>query len=322
MFRILSRPSRLLFGWCGRGSTGAMNRIGARKAWGWAIVVAALVLGLTLAWLVTDELIDRQRSDAQDHLAGGMEIEARRQASVSAELAVELKSATDRSLLRMYRNRRLGCLGVLATFLLVVAGKRYRELGEQRLPSREELIQIPRGAGAGLSSARFSGAKEGADAAPTDLDPAFVDELLAREGKGSEAAIPILQAIQKHFRYLPDEILRQVCERSDITPAQIAGSATFYAQFRSSPVGRHMVRLCHGTACHVAGVGQIADEIRRRLSMDKDEDTDKEMRFTLDPVACLGCCSLAPVMMVGDETAGHLTPSSAWEALSTLEEPS
>ncbi len=139
----------------------------------------------------------------------------------------------------------------------------------------------------------------------------FVDDIVARFGTSREAAIPILQAIQQHFRYLPDEALQRVCELTEITPAQIAGTSSFYAQFRRSPVGRHVIRVCHGTACHVAGARQITDELRRRLDIPAGEDTDRDRMFTLDEVACLGCCSLAPVMMVDEHTAGKLTPSSA-----------
>ena len=143
------------------------------------------------------------------------------------------------------------------------------------------------------------------------IDLSFVDELVERVRPQPEAAIPILQAIQSHYRYLPDEALRRVCERTEITPAQIAGSSSFYAQFRRSPVGRHVVRVCHGTACHVAGAEQITEELRRHLAIPPDADTDPRRLFTLDAVACLGCCSLAPVMMIEEETAGRLTPASA-----------
>ena len=135
-----------------------------------------------------------------------------------------------------------------------------------------------------------------------------------------EAAIPVLQAIQDHYRYLPDAALRRLCTLTEITPAQIAGASTFYARFRHSPVGEHLVRLCHGTACHVAGVGHVDDELRRRLAIPPGADTDPQRRFTLEPVACLGCCSLAPVMMIGDETAGHLTPATAGERLAAMAE--
>jgi NADH:ubiquinone oxidoreductase subunit E len=105
-----------------------------------------------------------------------------------------------------------------------------------------------------------------------------------------------------------------------ITPAQIAGTASFYGQFRRSPTGKHIVRVCHGTACHVAGARQITDELRRYLAIPEGADTDKERMFTIDEVACLGCCSLAPVLMVDGHAAGRLTQSSACDELQRFEE--
>ncbi len=131
----------------------------------------------------------------------------------------------------------------------------------------------------------------------------------------------MLQSLQAHYRYLPDEALRRLCEVTRITPAQIAGTASFYAQFRHAPMGRYTVRVCHGTACHVAGIEQITRELRRHLDIPADEDTDPRRLFTLDPVACLGCCSLAPVMMVEADTVGHLTPTRAVQALDALGGP-
>jgi len=143
----------------------------------------------------------------------------------------------------------------------------------------------------------------------------FVDDAVARLGRSKEAAIPLLQAIQGHYHYLPDEALRRVCELTEITPAEIAGTSSFYARFRRSPVGKHVVRVCHGTACHVSGARQITDELRRYLAIPEGADTDPARMFTLDEVACLGCCSLAPVLMVDGHPAGKLTPATACEAL-------
>jgi len=151
-----------------------------------------------------------------------------------------------------------------------------------------------------------------------EVDLAFVDEIVAASGRGKEAAILLLQAIQGHYRYLPDEALRRLCELTDITPAQVAGTSSFYGQFRRSPVGKHIVRVCHGTACHVAGARQITDELRRYLAIPEGADTDPERLFTVDEVACLGCCSLAPVLMVDGQTAGRLTPASACGALKSF----
>ena len=147
------------------------------------------------------------------------------------------------------------------------------------------------------------------------LDLSFVETAIALHGRGKESAIPLLAAIQTHYRYLPDEALRRLCDITGITPAQIAGTSSFYGQFRRSPVGEHLVRVCHGTACHVSGARQITEELRRYLAIPDGADTDPSRTFTVDEVACLGCCSLAPVMMVDGHTAGKLTPASARDAL-------
>jgi len=154
---------------------------------------------------------------------------------------------------------------------------------------------------------------------PEPVDLSFVDDLVEREGRSKEKAIALLQAIQSHYRYLPDEALRRLCERTEITPAQIAGTSSFYGQFRNRPIGRHIVRVCHGTACHVSGARQISDEVRRLLAIPDGEDTDAARLFTVEEVACLGCCSLAPVLMVDNQTAGRLTPSTAAEAFAPIE---
>jgi len=139
------------------------------------------------------------------------------------------------------------------------------------------------------------------------IDLTVVDRIVKQCGQLPRSTIPILQAIQEHFRYLPREALQYVSTISEISPAQIAGVATFYSQFRHMPVGKHLISVCHGTACHVAGAQAITDSIRRYLGLGEDEDTDPAKRFTAQKVACLGCCSLAPVMRIDDRTFGHLT---------------
>jgi NADH:ubiquinone oxidoreductase subunit E len=165
-----------------------------------------------------------------------------------------------------------------------------------------------------------SGAKAPRGLKPAPLDLNFIDELAAHHGRSKENAIALLQAVQKHYRYLPDEAIRRLCELTEITPAQFAGTSSFYGQFRSTPAGKHTVRVCHGTACHVAGARHVTDELRRYLAIPDGADTDLARMFTLDEVACLGCCSLAPVLMVDGHTAGRLTPATASVALAHIEE--
>ncbi len=129
-------------------------------------------------------------------------------------------------------------------------------------------------------------------------------------GTGAEAAIPILQALQEHFKYLPEPALERVCEITDITPADIEGIATFFAQFRRKPVGEHIIRICGGTACHVKGSPAVHEALEKHLHIAPGEDTDPEGQFTLQKVACLGCCTLAPAVQIDEVTYGHLRPES------------
>lgn len=142
------------------------------------------------------------------------------------------------------------------------------------------------------------------------LDLKYIDETVARIGRAPDAVIPILQAMQDHYGYLPEEGLRRVVETTQITPASITGVSSFYDLFRHKPVGRHLVRVCHGTACHVTGAERVEDALRRHLKIEPGKDTDAKGLFTIEQVACLGCCTLAPVVRIGENTSGHLTSES------------
>ncbi|MBN1846377.1 MAG: NAD(P)H-dependent oxidoreductase subunit E [Sedimentisphaerales bacterium] len=147
------------------------------------------------------------------------------------------------------------------------------------------------------------------------VDLGYVDQTIERLGRDPAACIPILQALQEHYRYLPAAALRRVCELSDISPAVIAGVSTFYSQFRHHPVGRHIISVCHGTACHVKGADLITQALRRHLRLSPHEDTDAQGLFTLEKVACLGCCTLAPAVKIDEVTYGHLQPDQVGRML-------
>ena len=125
-----------------------------------------------------------------------------------------------------------------------------------------------------------------------------------KEKKGG--LIPVLQEIQGTFGYLPPEALETVSEELLLPLAEIYGVATFYAQFHLKPRGRHIIRVCRGTACHVRGSLKILEKIKELLQVEENETTE-DLRFTLEPVACIGACGLAPVIMIDDETFGRLT---------------
>jgi NADH-quinone oxidoreductase subunit F len=143
------------------------------------------------------------------------------------------------------------------------------------------------------------------------VDLTYVEETVARIGRTPDALIPILQAIQDHYGYLPEAALRRVCQETQITPASITGVSSFYDMFRHKPVGRHLVRVCHGTACHVTGAERVEDALRRHLKIPTGEDTDPGGDFTVEQVACLGCCTLAPVVRMGETTFGHVIGEQA-----------
>ncbi|MBE0540434.1 MAG: NAD(P)H-dependent oxidoreductase subunit E [Verrucomicrobia bacterium] len=148
---------------------------------------------------------------------------------------------------------------------------------------------------------------------PVDLT--YADEAVVRCGRRPEALIPILQTLQERYGYLPEEALRRVAETTDITPAAISGVASFYDMFRMEPTGQHIVRVCRGTACHVGGAERIEDALRRHLKIPEHADTDHDRQFTIESVACLGTCTLAPVVKIGESTFGHSTAERVPEAL-------
>ena len=147
------------------------------------------------------------------------------------------------------------------------------------------------------------------------LDLKFVDEVVGKVGAGKEKVLEILQAIQGHYGYLPKEALQRVCEMTEITPAAIAGVSTFYDQFRHRPAGRHIIHVCVGTACHVKGAEQVYEEFRRYLQIPDGEDTDAQKLFTVERIACLGCCTLAPAVQIDEVTYGHLTRETVSKVL-------
>ncbi|MEI6033548.1 MAG: NAD(P)H-dependent oxidoreductase subunit E [Verrucomicrobiae bacterium] len=142
---------------------------------------------------------------------------------------------------------------------------------------------------------------------------AFIDGLLAGTGCGPGATIPILQGIQHKFRHLPEPALRQVSEATGIRLADLIGVATFYHQFRLGEIGSHTMRVCHGTACHVNGSENIHDHLCRLLQIPEGGDTCPSNEFTVERVACLGCCTIGPVVQIDHTTYGHLTASSLAE---------
>ena len=129
--------------------------------------------------------------------------------------------------------------------------------------------------------------------------------------------IPVLQHTQSIYGYIPREAFLKLSAELNLNLSDMYGVATFYAQFRLAPVGKFIIKVCHGTACHVQNSGSITDSLAEALRIVDGETTDDRL-FTLESVACLGCCSLAPVMMIGDETYGKLTGKQAVKIIKEL----
>ncbi len=140
-----------------------------------------------------------------------------------------------------------------------------------------------------------------------EIDCNQVDEIIARIGGKTHNVIPLLQEIQKNWLYLPQQALERICETTEITPADISGISTFYSQFRHKPAGKHSIKVCIGTACHVMGANDIYEAFKKSLQIPENEDTDQDRLFTVEKVACLGCCMLAPAVQIDDITYGFLT---------------
>lgn len=133
------------------------------------------------------------------------------------------------------------------------------------------------------------------------------------QGK-SGGLIPVLQKAQGLYGYLSEETMIHVANGLGLKSSEVYGVATFYTQFRFNPVGEHIIRACHGTACHVSGAENITLIMADKLRISPGETT-ADMKFTLDTVACLGCCSLAPVVMVDEDVYGRLNEAKVEEIL-------
>jgi NADH-quinone oxidoreductase subunit E len=142
------------------------------------------------------------------------------------------------------------------------------------------------------------------------VDLSLLDDLITKYKDKKGSMIPILQGAQNLYGYIPEEVFLKISQETGLKLNDMYGVATFYAQFRLNPVGKHIIKVCHGTACHVQNADSITDSLAESLKINDGETTEDNL-FTLESVACLGCCSLAPVMMIGDETYGKLTGSQA-----------
>lgn len=146
------------------------------------------------------------------------------------------------------------------------------------------------------------------------------DAIIDRIGTGRELIIPLLQAIQQEFNYLPSDALNRLYERTEIDRAQLISVASFYSQFRMAPYGKHVIKVCVGTACHVKGANNVYDAFRRELQLEDNSVTTADGQYSIEKVACLGCCALAPVVQIDEKIFGPVLPGKEREVLKDFEQ--
>ena len=151
------------------------------------------------------------------------------------------------------------------------------------------------------------------------IDLSLLSDVLNKYKDIPGSLITILQKAQESYDYLPEDVIIHISNETKIPCSEIMGVATFYTQFRFQPVGKYLIMLCKGTACHVNGSDMIAQTIKDELGI-SDGETTEDGLFSLKYVACLGCCSLSPVMMINSDTYGNLTAEKTREILRALRE--
>jgi NADH:ubiquinone oxidoreductase subunit F (NADH-binding)/NADH:ubiquinone oxidoreductase subunit E/Pyruvate/2-oxoacid:ferredoxin oxidoreductase delta subunit/(2Fe-2S) ferredoxin len=300
----------------------------------WLGLAAAAVALVSAAWLLSEYLYARHITPLENARVAAL----KEQAKTDAEVQKVLKPEWDRQHEELVRRRsayRVGGLTLLVAIGVFFAWMRWlrpaegdwtgvpagvaRALAQSRerpappVPARAERREA--GPGPGPPSVDLSPLLARGPAGARLVERSAIDAILESAGTRRDSVLPVLQAIQARYRYLPDAALRRVCEAGAITPAQAAGVASFYGQFRLTPAGAHIIRVCEGTACHVSGAVEVRTEIRRVLGMGDGCDTDPTGTFTVERVACIGSCSLAPVITIDDQIYGHLTALSVSGAL-------
>ena len=150
------------------------------------------------------------------------------------------------------------------------------------------------------------------------MDMTPVDEVLKKYDYSESKLIPILQQIQEHYRYLPEETIAYVAKCLKVPAAKVYGVATFYAHFALEPKGKYVFKICDGTACHVKGSTKIIDALYQKLGVNAEKNTSDDQLFTVETVSCLGACGLAPVMLMNEDVYGQVKSDQALQIVDEL----
>lgn len=146
----------------------------------------------------------------------------------------------------------------------------------------------------------------------------WLDEIIEGYGKSRTSLIPVLQSVQSKYRYLPEHVMSHISEKMALPLSSIYGVATFYAQFSTEPKGKHIVQVCDGTACHVRGAKDIITRVRRDFGLSAEKNTTDDKFLTLESVACIGACAMAPAVIVDGHVYGHLNPDKMMKVIEEI----
>ncbi|MAT73187.1 MAG: proton-conducting membrane transporter [Planctomycetaceae bacterium] len=312
----------------------------------YGVLVAGVVLGVAGGAWAWDAATEWRYAEARKAALAAAEEAARSDPAAVDSLATTVELQTTASLVSAQRRRTAGIVALSAAAVGIaltrVRGKRKpvapaniaATVAERRAISTPPAELAPEAAASvprldepcgsanraappehGLQSRGTPGAQDapseladsGAVAlAPPPVDVQPLEDIVLRVGREPRHLIPLLHAIDQHYRYLPPAVLARLPQLADVTPTQVDGVASFYSQFRTRPRGEKLVQVCVGTACHVAGADRVLDQLRKELGIPAGEDTDPAGRATVETVGCLGCCTRAPVVQVDEHTAGHV----------------
>lgn len=150
------------------------------------------------------------------------------------------------------------------------------------------------------------------------IDFAVIDAIVHKHNVERGAVIPTLQEIQDTYGYVPPTAMQRIADNMNVPASEIFGIVTFYAQFRLEPLGKYLIKVCHGTACHLCGAEMVAEALAQ-VAGAKEGETSKDDMFTVERVACLGCCSLAPCIMLNSETHGRLNPEAVGKIVKEIQ---
>ncbi|MCA9217786.1 MAG: NAD(P)H-dependent oxidoreductase subunit E [Planctomycetales bacterium] len=270
-------------------------------------IVAAVVLASCVSLLVVDHVRWSMVYPTQREALEVAEDAARQDAESAEQFHQLIETQTRQSLTFKRRERWASMLALVAAGGLIwslrgpsVDKPSLPSTLAEAMPRRVPPTSDPESSTDDLSTLTVSEPSE------PEVDLAAVRRIVERVGRDARQLIPLLHEIQHEYRYLPAAALDELCRLTDITPTQVASVSSFYTRFRTKPCGKHLVEVCRGTACHVAGADRVLEELRRGLGIPAGTDTDAARMATVEDVGCMGCCTLATAVKVDGQLFAHV----------------